>query len=285
MGEMDHTAKTGAWNRRNFLRFGFYGSGAGLFGYGSLIERRFPVIERVTCPLPPRHGGLDGLTIALMSDFHHDDFEDDTLMGRAIEATNALNPDLVMLTGDYISRDPAGLEMLGEHFGNLRARLGVFGCLGNHDQWVNGPKITAKLERSGVSTLVNAATELRAPATGERFLLAGLESAWDGDPNLAKTLRGAPSDLPVLLGWHEPDPFDTVEDDRVLLQMAGHTHGGQVCAPFYGAIRLPSYGKKYVAGLFERGGRRLYVTRGIGAMGVPVRFCCPPEIALLTLRA
>jgi len=71
----------------------------------------------------------------------------------------------------------------------------------------------------------------------------------------------------------------------VLLQMAGHTHGGQVCAPFYGAMQLPRHGQKYVAGLFARGDARLYVTRGIGALGVPVRFCCPPEITLLTLRA
>ncbi|MCB1089325.1 MAG: hypothetical protein KDM63_19970, partial [Verrucomicrobiae bacterium] len=69
-------------NRRKFLRLGFYGTGAGLFGYGSLIERRFPVVERVDCPLPVRHAGLDGLTVAVMSDFHFDDFEDDTLMDR-----------------------------------------------------------------------------------------------------------------------------------------------------------------------------------------------------------
>ena len=87
------------------------------------------------------------------------------------------------------------------------------------------------------------------------------------------------------MGWHEPDPFDEIDDPRLALQVSGHTHGGQVCAPFFGAIQLPSYGKKYVAGRFERGDSQLYVTRGIGSMGVPVRFCCPPEIAFLTFRA
>ncbi|MCB1230326.1 MAG: metallophosphoesterase [Verrucomicrobiae bacterium] len=276
---------TRLYNRRNFLRLGFYGSGAGMFGYGSLIERRTPRIERVTCPLPARHAGLDGLKIAVMSDFHHDEFHDDTLIGGAVETMNSLKPDVVFFPGDFISRDVSGMDALVGHFQKIEARVGAFACLGNHDQW-NAPKGVAKrLEQGGVSVLKNAATELRAPRTGERFVLAGLESAWSGDPDLAKTLRGMNGDVPVLLGWHEPDPFDTITDGRVLLQMAGHTHGGQVCAPFYGAIRLPQYGRKYVAGLYGDERARLYVTRGIGSMGVPVRFCCPPEISLVTLRA
>ncbi len=272
-------------SRRNFLRLGFYGTGVGAFGYGSLIERRSPRIERVTCPLPEAHEGLDGLRIAVMSDFHHDDFHDDGLIGGAIESMNALKPDLVMFPGDFISSDVAGMDALVGHFRRIESRLGAFACLGNHDQW-NAPEgVTKQLERGGVSLLKNAASELRSPRTGERFMIAGLESAWSGDPDLSKTLRGVNGDVPVLLGWHEPDPFDSITDGRVLLQMSGHTHGGQVCAPFYGAIQLPRYGHKYVAGLFGDEQARLYVTRGIGSMGVPVRFCCPPEISLITLRA
>lgn len=271
-------------NRRHFLRLGFYGGGAGLFGYGSLIERRFPVIERVTCPLAEAYAGLDGLKIAVMSDFHHDEFHDNTLIGRAIDAMNAEKPDMVMFPGDFISHDLAGLETLVGHFQRIEARLGAFATLGNHDQWTSAAAVTKQIERGGVSMLQNAATELRAPS-GDSFFVAGLESAWGGHPDLAKTVRGIRGDVPVLLGWHEPDPFDTIEDGRVMLQMAGHTHGGQVCAPFYGAMRLPSYGKKYVAGLYGDTSARLYVTRGIGSMGVPVRFCCPPEISLITFRA
>lgn len=272
-------------SRRNFLRLGFYGSGVGAFGYGSLIERRIPRIEQVTCPLPEKHAALDGLKIAVMSDFHHDDFRDDTLIGGAIEKMNALKPDLVMFPGDFISDDVKGMDALAGHFQNIEARIGAFACLGNHDQW-NAPEgVRKQLERGGVSVLINQSTELRSPDTGARFVMAGLESAWAGKPDLARTLRGVNGDVPVLLGWHEPDPFDTISDGRVLLQMSGHTHGGQVCAPFWGAIQLPSYGKKYVAGLFGDDDARLYVTRGIGSMGVPVRFCCPPEISLITLKA
>ncbi len=270
--------------RRRFIQ-GCFGSAAGLFGYGSLIERRSPRVERVICPLPERHAGLDGLVIAVMSDFHHDDFHDDTLIGGAIEKMNALGPDLVLFPGDFITRDPSGMEALAGHFEKIESRLGAYATLGNHDQWYAADEIGRQLARGGVSLLREAATELRAPASGERFVLAGLESAWAGHPDLARTLRGVRGDVPVLLGWHEPDPFDTISDGRVLLQMAGHTHGGQVCAPVYGAIQLPSYGQKYVAGLYGDDAARLYVTRGIGAMGVPVRFCCPPEISLITLRA
>lgn len=275
---------TTAPSRRQFLRLGLFGSGPGLFAYGSLIERRYPIVERIDCPLADRFGGLDGLSLAVMSDFHHDDFHDDTLMGRAIRAMNELQPDVVIFTGDYISHNLNGLDALAGHFSRIQARLGAYASLGNHDHWTGADDVVRRLNPSGLAMLRNDATELRAPS-GEKFYVAGMESAWGGRPDLARALRGIPAGAPVLLGWHEPDPYDTIEDTRVAMQLSGHTHGGQVCAPFYGAIRLPSYGKKYVAGLYGEGDSRLYVTRGIGSMGVPVRFCCPPEITLITFRA
>ncbi|MCB1234149.1 MAG: metallophosphoesterase [Verrucomicrobiae bacterium] len=271
-------------NRRNLFRLGFYGS-LGAAGYGSLIERRTPVIERAICRLPGRHAALDGLTVATMSDFHHDEFHDNSLMAGAVETLNGLNPDLVLLPGDFISRDERGVDTLADHLARLRAPLGVFASLGNHDQWADAGAIVRRLSRAGIPVLRNAATRLRAPRSGAVFHLGGLESAWAGHPDFARLARGIPRDEPIVLGWHEPDPFDTLADPRVLLQVAGHTHGGQVCAPLWGAIKLPRHGRKYVAGLFERGDARLYVTRGIGSMGVPVRFCCPPEISLIEFRA
>lgn len=274
-------------NRRRLLKIGFRSSlaaGAAAFGYGSLIERRRPIVERVVCPVPERFAALDGLSIAVMSDFHHDEFHDDTLMGSAIEVANALKPDVILLAGDFISRDLRGLEALADHFSGLEAGLGVYGVLGNHDQWTNSGAIVTRLQKDGVEVLRNANVSLRTPA-GEKVVLAGLESVWGGSPRLESALRGVSRDVPVILGWHEPDPFDDLEDGRIALQISGHTHGGQVCAPVYGAIRLPAYGKKFVAGLYRKNDSSLYVTRGVGAMGVPVRFCCPPEISLITLKA
>ena len=271
-------------------RRAFYGTGAllgsGAFGYGSLIERRRPVIERVSCPVAERFGFLEGLTVAVLSDFHHDEFRDEDLMAAAVAKTNALDPDLVMLPGDFISHDIAGLEPLSRHLAELRARLGVFAVLGNHDHWTGKvDPIIRKLEGIGVRTLRNESAILKT-ASGERFALGGLESAWAGFPDYDAVEKGTGSGTPILLGWHEPDPFDQIEDPRMVLQMSGHTHGGQVCAPFFGPIRLPHLGKKYPSGLFRHpsGEGSLYVTRGIGAMGVPVRFCCPPEISLIKFR-
>lgn len=273
-------------NRRRLLTLGMRGSiaaGVGAFGYGALIERRRPVIERIDCPISRAHAGLAGLTIAVMSDFHHDEFHDDTLMGKAIGACNDLQPDIVMLTGDFISRDTAGLDALADHFAHLRSRIGVFGILGNHDQWSNPDWIAGRLRKAGVDLLRNEHVAIQAP-TGQQFVLAGLESAWAGSPRLDRAIRGVPGDVPVILGWHEPDPFEELNDERVALQLSGHTHGGQVCAPGWGAIQLPYLGRKYVAGLYRGKRASLYVTRGVGAMGVPVRFCCPPEITLITLK-
>jgi hypothetical protein len=122
--------------------------------------------------------------------------------------------------------------------------------------------------------------------SGERFAVGGMESVWEGRADFDAVRREAGSRAPILLGWHEPDPFDWIRDRRLVLQMSGHTHGGQICAPFFGAIRLPRHGKKYVSGLFRSPSAQssLYVTRGIGAIWLPVRFCCPPEISLINFK-
>ena len=123
--------------------------GLGAFGYGSLIERRRPVIERVDCQLPERHRQLGGLKIAFLSDFHHDEFTDNRLMSGAIDLVNELAPDLVMLGGDYISHDIAGLDTLTPHLAKLIAPLGNFGVLGNHDQWTDTAGCTRRLQDDG----------------------------------------------------------------------------------------------------------------------------------------
>ena len=124
---------------------------------------------------------------------------------------------------------------------------------------------------------------------GTSFAVVGLESVWGGDPDYHFATQALPADMPRILSMHEPDYFDNVGGlpdslTRPILQVSGHTHGGQVCAPFIGPILLPSWGKKYPAGLFGTPGRQLYVTRGVGTIGPSARFLCRPEVTLLTLR-
>ncbi len=265
-------------SRRNWLlRSVFYGSPVLGFAYGSGVEKQWLDVTRTEVPLHPRHAALAGLKLAVIGDFHHDDFGDDRLIRRAVETVNAEGVDLVFLVGDYISDDPAGIEPLCEELKNLRPRLGTFGAWGNHDRWHAGRTLVQALSHAGVRMLDNAAQEFPG------FCVAGMDSYWGGRPKLAETIGPLPADKPVLLAWHEPDTFDLHRDPRIALQMSGHTHGGQICAPVVGPILLPDYGRKYPYGLYQREGASLFVTRGIGTLTIPARFLCAPELAILSL--
>ncbi len=265
------------WTRRDWLFRGSYLSAAGAFAYGSLFERLHIVLERVTCPLPERFAHLDGMRIAFMADFHFDDFGNEKMLHRVVKTVNDESVDLVVLGGDYISNDPAYLEPLGEILENLRARLGIFGILGNHEYHYDRGKALHILGNKGVRFLLNEVEEF------EGFSLIGQDSAWEGVPFIEGSLSRAPKDKPVIVAWHEPDSFDFYQDPGVVLQLSGHTHGGQICVPFFGPLLLPPLGKKYSAGLYQDGERHLYVTRGIGTLNIPARFLCPPEVTILTL--
>lgn len=272
------------FSRRAALRVGLLGgAGAGSMAYGHFRERHQLVVETVDCPLKQEHAGLAGLRIAMVADFHFDELQEGDFVSKCVEKINAQNPDLIVLGGDYVSHDSKPVEPLAELLAKLNAPLGVFAVLGNHDYWSGDNIITHLLSAAGIQVLRNAAETLTFKHTP--FQLAGLESMWVGKANYKTALpHQNPASLPVILAVHEPDFFDRVcKDPRLILQLSGHTHGGQVCAPFYGAMRLPSYGKNYISGLYRRHDNHIYVTRGVGTLFPHVRFCCPPEISLITL--
>jgi uncharacterized protein len=263
-------------SRRRWLsRAAFYGTGIGGATYGSVIEKNWLDITRTEVPLSPNHSALEGMKIAVMGDFHHDDFGSNGLIQRAVKAINEENVDLVYLVGDYISRDASAIVPLCEELVNLRSTLGTFGVMGNHDYWHNSPLLISTLKEAGVRMLINDTREF------DHFTLAGMDSCWGGIPNFSKAISGIDPDKPVIMGWHEPDTFDFNKDPRIVLQVSGHTHGGQIRAPFLGPLILPEYGRKYPYGLYRRDGSSLFVTRGIGTLNIPARFLCPPEVAIL----
>lgn len=265
-------------SRRKWLaRAVFYGGGIGGFGYGSVIEKRWRGVTRQVIPLSPQHAALNGLKIAVMGDFHHDDFGDNGLVRRAVKAINEENVDLIYLVGDYISNDPSAIVHLCEELNNLRSTLGTFGIMGNHDCWHLAPILLTALEDAGVRMLINQTQEF------DNFAIIGMDSFWGGSPDLSFALGKIDPDKPLILGWHEPDSFDTYTDPRLVLQVSGHTHGGQICAPIFGPLLLPEYGRKYPYGHYHREHSSLFVTRGIGTLNIPARFLCPPEVAVLTL--
>lgn len=263
--------------RRWLTRSLFYGSPFIGFGYGSVVEKRWLTAPRTVVPLAPEHAILDGLKLAVMGDFHHDDYGSQSLIRQAVSAVNEAGVDYVFLVGDYVSRDPRGIVPLCEELADLRPRRGTFAVFGNHDRLHYDPILESSLRQAGARLLVNEAVDCSG------FSIVGVDSSLTGKSRLAETLHRVPEGQPVLLLWHEPDTFAQHSDPRIALQVSGHTHGGQICAPFIGPLLLPVAGKKYPYGLYRRGPSSLYVTRGIGTLTIPARFLCAPEVAMLDL--
>lgn len=229
--------------------------------------------------------GLHGLKICLLSDFHFIPGQDDGLLEKTMAAVRREKPDLIALTGDYMNHNPGVIVPLLEGLGKLSAAHGIFAVMGNHDGWAcDRSVIRRQFEKAGISFLINRNSQIN--IGGDTLAVAGTDFVWKGQPDPVQTLKGIAKDTPVLALVHEPDYFDTMAAQReILLQVSGHTHGGQCRVPILGyAPAKVKYGEKYVYGGFKRGDSQLFVTRGVGMTGLRVRFSCPPELAVLTLR-
>jgi uncharacterized protein len=158
----------------------------------------------------------------------------------------------------------------------------LWAVLGNHDIGSDTERIVHALTNAGIPVLRNQSVAIE--KDGARFWLSGIDDALDGAPSLDASLRGVPSDEATILLAHEPDYADFAAHYPIDLQLSGHSHGGQVKLPFLRPLYLPDLAKKYIAGLFQVDGLTLYTNRGIGTVGLPVRFNCPPEITLVTVR-
>ncbi len=257
------------------------GAAPGAYTYGGW-ERHRLTVERRDTALKLGKAGPSKMRLVTLSDFHFDPLYEVDFAERYVQRANTLNPDLVFLTGDFVTGTSKRVEELAEVLGGLKAKSGVFACLGNHDHW-NQPHLVRKaLESSGIDVLANQ--HARVPVQDGEAVIVGLESGWGGRPSwLAAAKNLSRDDRPLVL-MHEPDHADYVsEDSRAVLQCSGHTHGGQVRIPGYGALVLPSHGKKYEAGFYQVKNLRLYVNRGVGTVDQHIRFCCPPEIACLDI--
>ena len=271
--------------RRNTLRLITAGALGALadacwFEPGSLEVTR----QDVPCRKLPT--ALDGLRIALLADFHFRPDHDADLIEKVITRVRQEKPDVIALAGDFMSGDPHVLAPLLAQLGKMNAAHGIFAVMGNHDGWTGNPAtIRRRFETAGISFLTNQHSLLS--VRGESLAIAGTDFVWLGKPDPDRTLRGIPKKTPVLALVHEPDYFDAMTARRdILLQLSGHTHGGQCRVPVIGYPPVKvKYGTKYVNGHFASADSNLFVTRGVGTTGPRVRFSCPPELAMLTLRA
>lgn len=270
--------------RRAALRLIGMGAASGLWAGG--IEPELLSVTRRTLSLPRWPRALDGFRLALLTDLHYRPGPDDALIEKLQPALADLRPDLIAITGDLVTANQSSLSECLRALRHLEAPQGIFASPGNHDRWQCSPsKIKKEIEGAGMSYLCNDNTTLA--IKGEKILLTGLDSYWGGHPEPGRAWKGHQPDTPVISLVHEPDPFESLHQARPLdLQLSGHTHGGQCRVPLIGyAPAKVKYGRNFIYGEYQRSRSRLFVGRGMGTVGPRVRFACPPELALLTLRS
>ena len=276
-------------SRRTFLRTG----AIALSGYSfagatkGIIDRNdYDIIER-TVKIQNLPEEFKGFTIGLMSDIHSSAFMTKPEMDDYVAALNGLKTDIIFVPGDFINSQTEEVYPLVEAFSSLRAPYGVFGCLGNHDYFGNVEVVAKEVDGCGIKLLRNDAVRI---TKGSSFInLVGVDDIpIEGTPEkyLAAALSSVQNPNPRILLCHKPYYLESFANHNIDLTLAGHTHGGQVVFAKVGNLIVcpAALFSKYVWGLYKQGNSQMYVTRGIGTVGVPFRVNCPPEITKITLQ-
>jgi len=279
-------------SRRRFLAratYAYAGAGIALSAYGIGSSYRLPGVTRRTLVFPDLPPGLDGLKLLHLSDLHAGIHLGEDRMQEIVAQANALRPDLIVQTGDMIDISRDYIPPYVRAFRELSAPLGVVTVLGNHDRYTGEGEVIRGCRDAGQILLQNGCHVLE--RNGAALALLGIDDPhnWSvDDPQPADVdaaLAAAPPSsraFQVLLA-HRPGAWDTAVPRAIPLTLAGHIHGGQFYLPLIG-WSTGSLITKYVMGHFQRGNSQLYVSRGIGVVGVPIRVFTPPEVELFELR-
>ncbi|MBZ5612137.1 MAG: metallophosphoesterase [Acidobacteriia bacterium] len=250
-----------------------------------IITRNWFQLSEVRVPIPNLPQDLDGLRIVQITDIHLSPFLSEAELARAIDMANATRAHLALVTGDLISRRGDPLDACLRQLGRLRAEAGVLGCLGNHEVYTETEDyVTARGRDLGIQFLRSQSRLLRFGGASINF--AGVDYQKYANPYLRGAERMiAPGAVNVLLS-HNPDVFPVAAQQGYALTIAGHTHGGQVNVEIlHQNIDVARYYTPYVRGLYTQASSSVYVSSGLGTIGVPVRIGAPPEVSLLRLCA
>jgi uncharacterized protein len=249
-------------------------TGAGTYGVG--WERHHIGTTEAILPVSGLASALDGLRIGFVTDIHHSAMVPADDVRKAVELVSAARPDLIVLGGDYVTwGDRAFVGPVAELLAPLTAPYGVFAILGNHDDDRDMP---AALAAKHIEVLKDART--RVELRGEAMELAGIRFWTRKSSDIARVI-GQPRDTVLLLA-HDPRRLTEAAGLDVPAVLSGHTHGGQVVIPGFGAIARRSF--PVLAGVASRENTWMFVSRGVGTVYVPVRINCPPEVAVVTLK-
>lgn len=272
--------------RRNFLRaikLALFAAPAAAVGYGTFIERRDLRLREENIAIPNLHPDLDGLRIVQLSDIHLSPFLSIADLDRAIAMANETKAHLALVTGDLISTANDPVDECLAHLTRVRADAGVFGCLGNHEIYAD---IEDYVQQQGARLGLNF---LRLQAAPLRFgnaalNLAGVDYQRSHRPYLLGAEQLIVPGVANILMSHNPDVFPVAARQGWDFTISGHTHGGQVRVELIDAnLNIARFFTPYVDGLYRKDGKSIFVSRGIGTIGAPIRLECPPEVSLLRL--
>jgi hypothetical protein len=261
-----------------------YVSGLVVAAYGILVRRRwFRVVEREVT-IPGLDAKLDGLRIAQLSDLHVGTLTPKSWAMAWVRAANRRAPDLAVVTGDMVTSGTDYHEDIAEALGALRAELGVFVSMGNHDYFGEGEPLVSMLKGRGVHVLRNDGQVVE--RGGGTLWLAAIDDTWTRRDDLELAMRGRPEGATTVLLAHDPERFDKAAEAGADLVLSGHTHGGQIAIPFLSRrLSLARLAHRYVVGFYRRGRSTLFVHPGLGTTGPPIRIGVVPEVTILVLRA
>lgn len=285
--ESDSTIEAFDMSRRRFLKMALLAVASMPFAvsaYGAVAARSRKVVERVVIPIPGLPPQLDGLTIVQMSDIHSGLFMTEAQMNEHVRIANELEPDIVALTGDFVATSKEQVAPFINAISNLRAKRGVFGCLGNHDN-NSIERLTRGFEQHGFKLLRNRNEMIDIDSAKLNIIGVDYISRRSTPASLGQAIKGIPLDGTTVLLAHSPNNFEEAARAGIDLTLSGHTHGGQIALSFAGLIIAPArLATMYLAGLFRIGDSHMYVNRGLGTTGPPIRINAPPEITHITLR-
>ncbi|WP_444933338.1 metallophosphoesterase [Microbulbifer sp. JTAC008] len=229
----------------------------------------------------------NGLRVAILADLHvGSPYKGRKSLQNLVEAVNKSQPDLILLPGDFVIQGVVGGKFVPPEdaagiLKELKAPMGVFAVLGNHDWWLDAARVEQSLESQGISVLEDKSVSLVSIEC--KLRLVGISDFWEGPHDVKKAMQGIDEGETVLAFTHNPDIFPELPAE-LSLTIAGHTHGGQVYLPFIGRPIVPSsYGQRFAIGHIVEGDKHLYVSPGVGTSILPVRFLVPPEVTVLSI--